>query len=290
MAKCSIAELTGRGVIRIAGEDAKKFLQDVVTNDVNRAVDDGAVHAALLTPQGKILFDFFLLAQGDHFLLECAKDGAAELIKRLTFYRLRANVLLEDVTASHTVWAAWDGAPEAGDGAIMYPDPRLAALGVRIITPAASAPASGCNSASEAEYDRHRITLGVPESVKDYPLGGTFPHDADYDQLAGVDFNKGCYVGQEVVGRMQHRGNARKRVVPVKGSGPLTAGSEISAGETSIGVLGSVSAEIGLGMVRLDRAEKAISEGRALMAGDVEIALIQPGWARFTVPTQGSAR
>lgn len=290
MATCNIAELTARGIIKVSGGDAKKFLQDIVTNDVNKAVDGRGVHAGLLTPQGKILFDFFLLDAGDHFLLECARENISDLIRRLTFYKLRAAVDFEDLSDSFRIWAAWNGAPEAPGGAIAYTDPRLEALGVRIIAPVSRELAAGCDAASEDDYHRRRIALGVPEADKDYPLGDTFPHEADYDQLAGVDFNKGCYVGQEVVSRMEHRGTARKRIVPVRANAPLTAGAKITAGDAAIGTLGSVAGDIGLAMVRLDRAAKAIEDGRALIAGDVEIDLVQPGWADFSVPTKGAVK
>lgn len=288
MAKCSIAELTDRGVIRVSGDDAKKFLQDIVTNDVMKAVDGRAVHAGLLTPQGKILFDFMLLDRGDHFLLECGRDIAPDLIKRLTFYKLRAAVEIEDVSHAMKVRAAWNGAPEPPDEAITFPDPRLEALGVRILAPVHLDVAAACDVVTEDAYHRHRIALGVPDSSEDYPLGDTFPHEADYDQLSGVDFHKGCYVGQEVVSRMEHRGTARKRIVPVEGDADLTSGADITAGDASIGTLGSVAGNIGLGMVRLDRLQKALEDGRSLRAGDVEIRLKRPEWAAFDVPTSPS--
>lgn len=289
MAECNITELTERGVVRVAGADAAKFLQDIVTNDVARAAEGAAVHAGLLTPQGKILFDFFLLDRGDHFLLECARSNVSDLIKRLTFYKLRAAVELEDQSATYKVWAAWNGAPDTAKEAIAYADPRLELMGLRIIAPASLDLASGCDLAGEDDYHRLRIAMGVPEADKDYSLGDTFPHEADYDQLAGVDFKKGCYVGQEVVSRMQHRGTARKRIVPVSGGAPLREGAKISAGGAAIGQLGSISGDRGLAMVRLDRAEKALREGHPLMAGDVEIDLVQPGWAGFSVPAKGEA-
>ena len=290
MAQCNISELTGRGVIKVSGSDAKKFLQDIVTNDVTKAIDGKAVHAGLLTPQGKILFDFFLMDRGTHFLLECARDIAADLVKRLTFYKLRAAVQIEDLSGTHKVWAAWNGVPDAHSQAITYPDPRLEMLGHRIIAPASLDCSAGCEVGSEEDYHHLRIALGVPEADKDYALGDTFPHEADYDQLSGVDFNKGCYVGQEVVSRIEHRGKARKRIVPARGKAPLTHGAKISAGDTAIGMLGSVAGDMGLAMVRLDRAAKAIEDGHPLVAGNVEIDLIQPGWADFSVPTKDAVK
>ncbi len=291
MTKCRIAELPARGVIEVSGNGANKFLQDIVTNDVTKAVNGRAVHAGLLTPQGKILFDFLLLDAGDRFLLDCAKTIAAELIKRLTLYKLRAEVDFADLSGTVQVWAVWGGQPRPASDAIVFADPRLDALGWRIIAPQLlDLAAMECETASEPDYHRHRIALGVPEAGMDYPLGNTFPHEADYDQLGGVDFSKGCYVGQEVVSRMQHRGSARKRIVPVRGQAPLTPGAEITAGDARIGTLGSVADESGLAMVRLDRAQKALEEGRELMADGVAITLVRPGWADFTVPTQSGAK
>lgn len=285
MEKCNIAELTDRGVVAVTGSEAHRLLQDVVTNDIARARDGHAVHAALLTPQGKILFDFFLLDRGDCIFLECPRDVVSELIKRLTFYKLRADVTFEDVSPSHAVWAAWGDTPEIPEGAMGYADPRLSELGYRIIAANGVEPVSGCTVLSADDYHAHRIGLGVPEGGKDYPLGDTFPHEADYDQLNGVDFKKGCYVGQEVVSRMQHRGTARKRIVPVKADADIHAGADIVAGESTIGKVGTVSGNRALAMVRLDRAEKAIAEGRPLVAGDVDVHLHQPDWAEFNVPS-----
>lgn len=290
MTNCNITGLTARGVIKVSGADAKKFLQDIITNDVNKAVDGHAIHAGMLTPQGKILFDFFLLDMGGHFLLECARENVADLIKRLTFYKLRAAVEFEDLSGARKVWAAWNGAPDTHAEAIAYTDPRLEILGLRIIAPVSLDMSGGCELASEDDYHALRIALGVPEADKDYELGDTFPHEADYDLLEGVDFHKGCYVGQEVVSRMQHRGTARKRIVPARGKAPLTQGAKITSGDAAIGMLGSVAGNSGLATVRLDRAQKAADKGYPLMAGNVEITLIQPGWANFDLPTQGNEK
>jgi hypothetical protein len=130
-----------------------------------------------------------------------------------------------------------------------------------------------------------RIKLGVPESGRDYGLGDTFPHEALFDQLNGVDFKKGCFVGQEVVARMQYRGTTRKRVVPVEGDAPLQTGIEVKAGDLPIGPIGSVDGALGLALLRLDRAEEAASKDMPLMAGDVTITLHRPAFAQFEVPT-----
>jgi len=281
MNDCQIAELTDRGVIRVAGPDGPGFLQGLVTNDIERATDGAAVYTGLLTPQGKILFDFFLARDGDGFLLDCAKPVVADLVKRLTFYKLRAAVEIADESGDRKVLAAWNGAPAADDGWAVFADPRVAALGHRLIVPAGADIGA---TATEADYHAHRIALGVPEGGRDYAFGDTFPHEAGFDQLGGVDFDKGCFVGQEVVSRMEHRGTARKRVVPIEGAGALDAGAQITADGAPIGTVGSVADARALALVRLDRAEKALANGKALDAGGVAIQLRQPDWASFDVP------
>jgi tRNA-modifying protein YgfZ len=289
MSHCHAALLSGRGVIRVAGADAPKYLQGLITNDIGKVQDGSAVHAGLLSPQGKILFDFFVVAADGRYLVDVAKDKAAELVKRLVFYRLRAKVEIAEEPA-RVVVACWGG-PPLPEGVIAYPDPRLPELGLRILLPAgASAAALGCSPASEADYDALRIKLGVPEGGQDYGFGETFPHEALFDQLNGVDFVKGCYVGQEVVSRMEHRGTARRRIVPLEGEAPLPApGSSVEAAGVPIGSLGSVSGASGLALVRLDRAEEALGRGTHLMVGGVKVRLRRPSFARFSVPAALSA-
>ena len=290
MSQCNAALLTDRAVVRVSGPGAHGFLQGLITNDIDKAKPGGAIHAGLLTPQGKILFDFFVVPAGDGFLLDVAKAKAGELVQRLDFYKLRAQVeIAED--RSFSVAAAWGGPPKVPDGAIAYADLRLPALGHRMLLPAGTSLGNlGCALAAEDEYHAHRIALGVPEGERDYAFGDAFPHEAMFDQLAGVDFNKGCFVGQEVVSRMEHRGTARKRIVGVEGEGPLPAsGTEITAGGAPIGTLGSVSGSSGLALLRLDRAEAAEASGQSLRAGEVTVALRIPAWARFNTPAPAAS-
>jgi tRNA-modifying protein YgfZ len=282
MSQCNAALLSDRAVLRVSGPAAHGFLQGLITNDIDKAKPGGAIHAGLLTPQGKILFDFFVVPAADGFLLEIAKAKAGELAQRLGFYKLRAQVeIAED--PSFAVAAAWGAPPRLPDGAIAYADPRLSALGLRILLQAeADARNLGCTIAAEDEYHAHRIALGVPEGGRDYAFGDAFPHEAMFDRLAGVDFDKGCFIGQEVVSRMEHRGIARKRIVGVEGEGPLPpSGTEITAGGAPVGTLGSVSEHSGLALLRLDRAEEAKAAGLPLRAGEVTVDLRIPGWARL---------
>ena len=219
------ALLEDRGVVQVGGEDASSFLQGLLTNDVERLSPSEARYAALLSPQGKILFDMLVVrAPGDDrpaYLLDCAAAQAADLARRLGFYKLRARVAVADVSLDHGVVAGWGEEPETAGGGIVYRDPRTALLGWRAILPRAKAEAFGGGHVHE--YDALRIALAVPKGGVDFAYGDAFPHDANLDTLQGVDFGKGCYVGQEVVSRMRHRGTARKRIAQGQGRGGRAA-------------------------------------------------------------------
>jgi len=215
----------------------------------------------LLSPQGKILFDFFVVRDRDGFLIDVAKDQAAGLVKRLSMYKLRAKVAIAEAPGAQ-VEARWPS--QAGS----VTDPRHRKLGGRRITQSPVAFDPG----SFETYHAHRIALGVPEGGKDYAFGDTFPHEALFDQLNGVSFTKGCYVGQEIVARMEHRGTARKRIVRVTGEGALpTAGTEVLAGDVAIGVMGSRAGQHGLALLRLDRVVEFTGKGIGLTCGGVAI-------------------
>ena len=218
--------LPDRGIVAVNGSDATKLLQGLVTNDVALLDTQPAIYAGLLSPQGKILFDFIVVKTPDGALIDVAKDQAAALVKRLTMYKLRAAVTITDVSADHTVVAAFGPDAQFGQG-IVYSDPRLPDLGLRAIVETKDAVA--VNSEASA-YHAFRIGLGVPEGGRDYAFGDAFPHEALFDQLHGVSFTKGCYVGQEIVSRMEHRGTARKRIVPVDADGPACRGRRCHGG------------------------------------------------------------
>lgn len=282
-----IVRLPERSAVAVEGPDAQKFLQDLITNDLDLLKSQRAVHAGLLSPQGKLLFEFFVVPSERGFVLETVRGRAKDLVKRLTLYKLRAKIEISDRSDGQDVYAAWgDGASDVAADA--YADPRLPALGMRFMR----AKDAGVAEAGDlASYEAHRIALGVPEADQDYALGDTFPHEAGFDILHGVAFDKGCFVGQEVVSRMQHRGTARKRFVIVEGNATLPpAKTEITAGEEParavIGVMGSSVGTSGLALVRLDRAAEALAKGQAIMAGDVEVALRVPPWAPYTLSVQ----
>ncbi len=281
------ALLSDRSVLEIAGADRASFLQGLVTNDVEGLGSGQACFAGLLSPQGKILFDFFAVDAGETILLDCPAAQAADLLKRLGFYKLRAKVSLS--AAQWTVAAAWgDGAGEflKSCAAVAFADPRLPALGFRGLIEAGNTPSL---SASLSDYEAMRIAAAVPEGGKDYAYGDAFPHEACFDRLRGVDFRKGCYVGQEVVSRMQHRGTARTRVLAVSGEVPLPAGgADILAEGFAVGRLGSVAANRGIALARLDRVKAALANGQPLNAGGIEVTLSVPAWASYSLDSAGA--
>ncbi len=280
MTSAKIAMLDDRGVIAVTGADALKFLDSLMTNDMGFLATEGAIFAGLLTPQGKILCDFFAVKAADGFLLEVAREQVAGLVKRLSLYKLRAKVVIADVSADFVVMALW-GADFASMGetkeTVSFTDPRVRETGIRILAETAFAQdvsrATNGFECEAADYHAHRIALGVPEGGKDYAFGEAFPHEANMDQLHGVSFTKGCYVGQEIVARMEHRGTARRRIVRVTGAGLLPgAGTEVTAGEVVVGAMGSSVGETGLALLRIDRVAEFTGKGVALTAGGVAIA------------------
>jgi folate-binding protein YgfZ len=286
MADITYAHLEDRGIVRVGGGDAVELLDGLVTNALAGIDKTGAIHTGLLSPQGKILFDFFVTRDGDDLLIDVAKASLPDLVKRLGFYRLRADATFSDQSEELVVAAAWGAADIRFPGGILaYADPRQAGMGWRMILPAGRLAELPGRQVEAAAYHAHRIGVGVPEAGRDFVLGDTFPHEALYDQLAGVDFRKGCYVGQEVVSRMQHRGTARKRIVPVEGQAALAEGGDIMAGEATIGRLGSTSGSRGLALVRLDRAHEAGEKGTPLEVGGLPVVIAKPSWLHVDLAT-----
>ena len=263
-------KLPSRAVISVAGEGAKDFLQNLVTADIDALGPGEATYSALLQPQGKILFDFFIFDTGDGLLLDCAASQLPELLKRLAMYRLRTKVAI----------SAADGlevgvAPDVPTEERRYADPRLASMGWRLFAPAGSLPpATG--------YHRARIAAGLADTDADLGSGEFFPHEANFDQIGAVSFTKGCYVGQEVVSRMEHRGLARSRILPIRCDGPSPPrGSDIRSGEKSVGTVLGSEGDAALALIRLDRLAEA---GEPLLSGTVRVEVLKPAFARYDVP------
>jgi len=272
------ALLEDRGVVEIAGPDAVTFLHNLVTNDIASLGAGEARFAALLAPQGKILFDFLVFArdrdEGRALLLDCPRSLAADLVRRLGMYKLRARATIADRSQEIASLALWDTIerPEVAALALAR-DPRSPALGWRALVPRVTA-----ETGAREAYDALRIGARVPEGGVDFAYGDAFPHEANMDRLAGVDFTKGCFIGQEVVARMKHRGATRKRVTPYRAQGPAPApGTPVLAGELELGATGSCIGDRGLALIRLDRLADATAAGVTPRAGGVALAFEPAG-------------
>jgi folate-binding protein YgfZ len=291
------ALLPERGVVKVAGEDARKFLNGLLTTDIGGVTPERPAFAALLTPQGKIMVDMIVAEapaeDGGGLFLDCPRALAQTLTDRLNFYRLRAKLVIEDLSAALGVMAIWDGQRSTEYG-LCTADPRLPALGIRAILPphvAAEAAADlGAPLVEDKEYEAHRIALGAPRGGLDFRYNDAFPHEADMDQLNGIDFEKGCYVGQEVVSRVEHRGTARKRVIPVtfQDFAP-EAGVPVKVGDIEVGTMGSSARGRGLAMLHLGRIGDALAAGQPIMSGGIAIHPVKPAWARFDWPGEAKA-
>jgi tRNA-modifying protein YgfZ len=298
------ALLPDRGVVKVVGDGARSFLHGLVTADIQNLKVGEARFCALLAPQGKIIADFIVAEasaqDGGGFFFDTPKILVAALIEKLNLDTLRAKLIIEDLSDVLGVLAAWSGGlpSTAAEGSktvgLSYADPRTPGLGLRIMLPPhlahTAASSLGATLVDAREYDEHRIAQGIPQGGLDFRYGDAFPHEADMDQLGGVDFQKGCYVGQEVVSRMEHRGTARTRAVPVRYDGAAPeAGTAITAGDRQLGHIGSAVAGAGIALLRLDRVADALAHGESLTAGSLPIHLVKPDWVRFAFPGESKA-
>ncbi|MGH6874582.1 MAG: YgfZ/GcvT domain-containing protein [Aestuariivirgaceae bacterium] len=271
-----IVTLKDRGLISISGEESQKFLQDLVTADVDALAAGDATYASLLTPQGKVLFDFFIIAETHGYLIDCVLTQREALSKRLTFYKLRARIAIAAIDNRRAVAVLEGGVPNA------IRDPRTAAMGQRFY----EEPGNGDDDT--VSYHRRRIVLGLAEGGQDFDSGEIFPHEANFDQIGAMSFRKGCFVGQEVVSRIEHRGTARSRILPCRVEGALPAkGSDISAGGKVIGRACSGAGDRVLALLRLDRLEEMRRSGTSVSAAGSTLFPESPPWAHFTVPAFG---
>ena len=276
-----IVRLSDRKVVSITGLDAASLLQGLVTCDVDRVETSGIAYGALLTPQGKVLFDFILYKSPEGFLADLPFEAAEGFMKRMKLYKLRAKVDLLDRSDSVSVYQIF------GDEKTGRPDPRHGKLGSRFVASMDDVQTllDESSAFSVDKYHARRIALGIPEAPHDFAYGDVFPHDVALDSLGAVSFQKGCYVGQEVVSRMEHRGTARRRIVVVAAGADLAEqGVEISADDRSVGILGSRSGKNGIATVRLDRVRAAQTGNIEIRCGEVPVTLTLPDWATYSWP------
>jgi len=287
--------LADRGVLAIEGPDAREFLQGLISNDIEKVTPERTIYAALLTPQGKYLFDFFVSQAGERLLFDCEHSRLPDLQKRLRMYKLRAQVELADVSGDFAVAALWgaDAPATAGLGSeagnakpfedgTLAADPRLAEAGLRAVLPADRAAiildGLGAELVDAADYDRHRLNLGLPDASRDLIVDKAILLESGFDELNGVDWNKGCYMGQELTARTKYRGLVKKRLVPVAIDGPAPdPGTPLKAGDREVGEMRSSTETIGLALVRLD----AIEAGDAFAAEGATVTPRKPDWADF---------
>lgn len=289
----SFTTLDDRGVIRVSGPDARAFLQGLVSNDVDKVSPERAIWSAFLTPQGKYLFDFMIAEHDGALLLEVEAARLTDFAKRLRMYKLRSKVELADVSEDWVVAAAFgDGAAgvlglsEAagtagcfGDGVVVV-DPRLAALGVRVVLSATRGTTplleAGLGETDRDAYEAHRIALGVPDGPRDLEVDKTVLLEAGFEELNGVDFQKGCYMGQELTARTKYRGLVKRRLMPVSLSAPVEPGTPVTLGEKEAGEIRSVAGTRAIAMLRLNVVEE--SAGSPLTAGAATAIPERPAW------------
>jgi folate-binding protein YgfZ len=299
MVQPAYAVLAERGVIEIAGADRCAFLQGLISNDVSKAAPDRAIHAALLTAQGRYLHDFFVIALGEALYLDAEAARLEELRRRLSLYKLRSKVTLAIASERFRVAVAWGtgataalGLPEQPGAArqfaegLVYVDPRLAALGARALLPREAGTEAlaeaGLAQGDAAAYDRLRLSLGVPDGSRDLAVERTILLEAGFDELNGIDWQKGCYMGQELTARTKYRALIKKRLLPVAVEGKLPPpGTPVMLGDAEAGELRSGRDGLALALLRLEAVEAAAKTGGALTAGEARLTPHRPEWLKL---------
>ena len=296
MPPIAYTHLTNRGIISVTGSDSRDFLQGIISNDITLVSPNKTIYAALLTPQGKYLFDFFISQSGEKLLIECEKDRVPDLMKRLRIYKLRANADLVDETETYSIFAIWgdDAAQATGlhnerglaheiSGGTQFIDPRLNTAGVRSVLPIEVAEAQlqslAAEPASASDYDLHRLKLGLPDASRDLVVDKAILIESGFDELNGVDWNKGCYIGQELTARTKYRGLVKKRLISVfiEGAAP-EPGTPIMVGDKNAGEMRSSNAGHGIALLRLDQLNNEAAE---YICDQAILRPNKPTWADF---------
>lgn len=296
MPPIAYTHLTNRGIISVTGSDSRDFLQGIISNDITLVSPNKTIYAALLTPQGKYLFDFFISQSGEKLLIECEKDRVPDLMKRLRLYKLRADANLVDETETYSIFAIWgDDAAQATGlhnerglaheilGGTQFIDPRLNTAGVRSVLPIEAAEAQlqslAAEPASTSDYDLHRLKLGLPDASRDLVVDKAILIESGFDELNGVDWNKGCYMGQELTARTKYRGLVKKRLISVfiEGAAP-EPGTPIMVGDKNAGEMRSSNAGHGIALLRLDQLNNEAAE---YICDQAILRPNKPTWADF---------
>lgn len=299
MTERNFTVLEMRGLLVVSGADAGAFLQNLISNDIDRVSPNRTIYGTLLTPQGKFLHDFFVAAHpaGDGaYLLDAEAGRIDDLERRFGMYRLRADVVLERATPDWAVSAAFGHEaapalglePEAGTaapraGGVTFVDPRLAALGARAIGPASTITRlleeSGFVRTGSGVYDELRLSHGIPDGSRDILVERSFPLECNLDDLNAIDYEKGCYVGQELTARTHYRAKIRKRLFPIRSERALPAtGTAITLNDKNVGEMRSSAGRRGLALLRIESLKSAREQGLSLTAGETEITPDVPAW------------
>lgn len=289
MADKSFTLLANRALLAVGGEDRRTFLQGLISNDANKIAADKAIFAAFLTPQGKFLHDLFIAERGDEFLIEAEAGRIEDFRKKLSMYKLRSKVMVaacDDLSVFSAFGpgaAAALGLPEEAGAAkalgsgVAFVDPRLAGAGLRAYLPDPS-PLTGFAEAPFAAWDEMRIGLGLPDGSRDLPVEKAILLENGFDELNGVDFQKGCYMGQELTARTKYRGLVRKRLMPVRIDGPVPEpGTKLMRGEVEAGEMRSASGSVGLALIRLEH----FRAGGDFTCDAARLTAFKPDWAVF---------
>ncbi len=281
--------LEERGLLAVGGSQRREFLQGLISNDVEKIAPSQAIYGALLTPQGKFLFEFFIAELGDVLLLDTDRDRLPDLQKRLMMYKLRSDVTIADRSADFAVYALLDpvegvgdvpGAALETDGGVIFTDPRSARLGARAALPRATAGATldrlGFAPAPFEAYEARRVEVGAADSRRDLEVDKTLLLEANFDAFNGVSFSKGCYVGQELTARTKYRGNVRRKLYPVVIEGFAAPGTEVLLGDKPAGEVRSIAGNRGIALLRIEDVAEACEQGAPLTAGSATLRVESP--------------
>jgi folate-binding protein YgfZ len=246
-----LCPLDGRGIIEISGKDRGAFLQGLISNDISLCRLGQPIYAALLTPQGKFLHDLFVIDNGESFLMDCERDRAEDLIKRLSLYKLRSDIKIESRLDIYVVWASREQQQDTG---MIYADPRHADLGFRLILNKSDA--ARLQATAFSAYDQYRLRLGIADGSRDMLVGKSTLLEGNFDRNNGISWTKGCYMGQELTARMHYRALVKKRLYPVRLNYPaLIHESLIYIDGQESGELRSSCGEVGLALLNVEKSE-----------------------------------
>jgi folate-binding protein YgfZ len=299
MSASSHVILHDRGLLKVSGDDAIDFLQGLVTNDVSKAAPGRALYSAMLSPQGKYLYDFFIIHMNGELAIDCESGRLGEFKRKLNMYKLRSKVELTEINQAFIVSAFIgdnvaealqlnnsEGVAKSFLGGIAFIDPRVTGIGGRAVIPRENAEEklieAGFSAGNPEEYESLRLSLGLPDGSRDMVVDKAILLENGFQELNGIDWEKGCYMGQELTARTHYRGLIKKRLMPVQIEGPLPApGTAVMLGDKNVGEMRSGNAERGLALIRLEQFKDVLKSGEGFSAEGTTLRPVKPEWAEF---------